>query len=332
VNIAQSSTSDEAPKSSSSSSQTINFPTTSPPSPPGDYLEPNTHFYVAAEPQDILQFLIGVLQEKSVDWCLCPNQYKLKCEAYHHSIRIEFIARIFHTPCPLAMPNDPPRYAVEFQRRFGDGMFYFQLFQEIHDAFSPIEANACPKRRQMRLEAPGLLECPELNIPELKCSRQTTMTDLQALLQMSSCECVDVKVMAIAALADMSANPEFRLLMIENGCAELFINSLNCKYGDVNRCAMTGLSNLISCGKNTPLCDKMLQELSTIQAMEKHAGSKCQKTVRETARAMSYLCDTLKAKAKDDDCIQRIIRSLATSRDNSVRETAAHAQGSLDTK
>lgn len=329
VNLANTSNRMQSPHPTGSvSSQSVNLPTSEPPSPPGGYLEPNTHFFVSAAPADILQLLLRVLDEKSVDWVVCPNSYKLKCEAYLHSMRIEFIARIFHTPCPQALPSDPPRYAVEFQRRFGDGMFFFTLFQEIHDAFAPIEANACPKRRAMRLQSPGILECPSLNIPELKCSRQTTCDDLQALLEMSASDCVDVKVNAIAALADMSANPEFKYIMLEKGCAELFIRCLNCTYGDVHRCAITGLSNLISCGKNKSVCDKIVDESPAIQAIQQHTTSKCQKTVREAARAMDYICKTLKAKVRDDDTVLKCIQSLACSRDNQAREMAKH---SLDT-
>jgi hypothetical protein len=330
ANLADSTNRIQSPHPISTSPQHVVLPTGMPIPPPGGYLEPNSHFFVNGQPEDVLQFLLRVLNEKSVDWTICPNAYKLKCEAYRHSVRIEFIARIFHMQCPEAKPSDPPRFAVEFQRRFGDGMFFFQLYQEIHDSFAPIEANACLKRRALRLQNPGMLECPELNIPELKCSRQTTCDDLQALLEMSSSDCVDVKAMAIAALADMSANPEFKYIMLEKGCAELFIKCLNCTYGDVHRCAITGLSNLISCGKNKSVCNKILDEQPTIAAIEKHATSKCPKTVREAARAMSYLCNTLKLQVKDDDCVKRCIRSLVRSCDTQAREVAKHTLDTMD--
>ena len=103
-----------------------------PPSAPGGYLEPSSHFYVSGidSPQHTFQQLYHLLSEwEDVDCDMCPDGWKMRCEAYRECARVEFLVRLFHTP-------DNPRgeFAVEFQRRFGDGMVFHNLYAEVKKA------------------------------------------------------------------------------------------------------------------------------------------------------------------------------------------------------
>lgn len=115
----------------------VNFsalnPSLEPQCAPCGYMEPNCHFYVNLSALIALQQLVQLLQESSVDCRVIPEEFKIKCQAYKDYQRVEFVVRVF-SPDPNACFSPDKRYAIEFQRRFGDGMKFHTIYRVIKQA------------------------------------------------------------------------------------------------------------------------------------------------------------------------------------------------------
>lgn len=120
-----------------SSSVAVNFsalnPELEPQCAPCGYMEPNCHFYVNLSALSALQQLVHLLQESAVDCRVVPDEFKIKCQAYQDYQRVEFVVRVF-SPDPNACFSPDKRYAIEFQRRFGDGMKFHTIYRTIKQA------------------------------------------------------------------------------------------------------------------------------------------------------------------------------------------------------
>ena len=307
---------------------TSNFMTspapTSPPCPPGGYLEPSSHFFVSAtdNPQSVLQSLYDLLRERQVDCEMCPDGWKMRGEAYRECARVEFLVRLFSTPS-----NARGEYAVEFQRRFGDGMVFHNLYAEVKKAWEGQQSAHSSPVHNRAVMSP--LTCPPLDDqPDMQCCRQEQQTVLKCLLQMCKSECVDVKANAITALAEMSSKPEYKAAMLECGVVEQFIQCLGCTYSDVHRCALTGLANLVSCRRNRITCTAWMQSEKIKHAMCKLITSGCPQVVRECARSFAFIAETLKDQVKDDACFRHCVEKLMKSQDAQAR---MHAQKAAET-
>ena len=296
----------------------------SPPCPPGGYLEPSSHFFVPATdtPRDTLQSLFDLLRERQVDCVMCPDGWKMRGEAYRDCARVEFLVRLFSTP-----ENPRGEYAVEFQRRFGDGMVFHNLYAEVKKAWEGQQsAHSSPSHGRSVMSA---LTCPPLDDqPDMQCCRQEQQTVLKCLLQMCKSDCVDVKANAITALAEMSSKPEYKNAMLEGGVVEQFIQCLGCTYSDVHRCALTGLANLVSCRRNWNTCTVWMQSEKIKHAMCKLISSGCPQVVRECARSFAFIAETLKDQIKDDQCFRHCVEKLMCSEDAQAR---MHAQKAAET-
>jgi hypothetical protein len=138
---------------------------------------------------------------------------------------------------------------------------------------------------------------------------------------MCESDCVDVKLVALTALAELSMNPDYRKCMCASGIADVFINSLTCTYPDIHRTALTGLANLISCTTNVKTCKAFLQCDAAKQSLQALITSKCPQVVRECARSLAMILATLKDTVKDDDCLKHCVEQLsAQCQDSQVQQ------------
>jgi hypothetical protein len=328
-----------APASSSSSASTeaaAAAASSSPLPPPGGYLEPSSHFFVnSSSPLSVLQSLLSILKSSGVDCGLMLPLFKMKCEAYRDCARVEFCVRLF------AIHDERGDFAVEFQRRFGDGMAFHNLYAETKKAFeqqtqaalnsaaadsSPAGAGAEPPPEPIVLSP---LRCPPLDIPEMRCCKQVQCDVLKYLLAMCKSDCVDVKANAITALAEMSSKYEMKEAMLQSGVVDIFLASLSCSYQDVHRCALTGLANLITCRRNTNTCQLWMQKEKVAHMLCKLINSGCPQIVRECARSMELIAETLKDQIKDDVCFRHCVEKLLCSQDVQARQSALKAQETL---
>ena len=353
--------SSDFPASSSSTASTLS-PTPahlsgSPVSPPGGYLEPSSHFFVnSSSPAAVLQSLLSVLQTSGVDCQLHPECFKMKCEAYRDCSRVEFCVRLF------AIGDERGDFAVEFQRRFGDGIAFHSIYADTRKAFeqqtlqqqqSPQTAEQQAAQQSASVSAgssdqaytasspPPLsaapssgsssspLRCPPLDIPEMRCCKQVQCDVLKYLLAMCKSDCVDVKANAITALAEMSSKREMKEAMLQSGAVDIFLQSLSCSYQDVHRCALTGLANLITCRRNTGTCQLWMQKEKMAHMLCKLINSGCPQIVREAARSMELIAETLKDQLKDDVCFRHCVEKLLCSQDLQARQSAQRAQETL---
>jgi hypothetical protein len=296
-----------------------------PPYPPGGYLEPSTHFFVNEISLDTLQVLINVMKENHVDMEVVVGCFLHKCEAYRDCARCEFNIRVF------SIHDERGEYAIEFQRRFGDGMVFYNLYnkckKEMEEYMRKKAGGASPTVRPRALSP---LQCPPLDIPELRCCRQVTKDVLINLTEMCKSDCVDVKANAITALAEMSSKPEMKEPMIQGGLVDIFLDQLGCTYQDVHRCALTGLANLIGCKRNTGTCQAWMQNEKVKHTLCRLVHSGCPQIVRECARSFELLAETLKDQLKDDECFRHCVEQLSCSHDSATRECALRAKEQLD--
>ena len=334
--------------SSSSSASSSSVPAEAGPgAPPGGYLEPSTHFFVnSSSPCAVLDALLGVLKAAGVDCQLHPECFKMKCEAYRDCARVEFCVRLF------SVRDQGADFAVEFQRRFGDGMVFHNLYNEIRKTFielHQLDAPVAPTPRAAASTASSSwssstdqatqsgegeivlspLRCPPLDIPEMRCCKQVQCDVLSYLLQMCRSDCVDVKANAITALAEMSSKCEMKEAMLQSGCVDIFLQSLSCSYQDVHRCALTGLANLIRCCRNTGACQQWMAKEKVAHALCKLITSGCPQIVREAARSMEFIASTLKDQVRDDGCIRYCLDQLACSQDVQARQSAQKIEETL---
>ena len=295
-----------------------------PQSPPGGYLEPNSHFFTAQEPIQTMQLLWSVMKDAKVDCEVMVGLFRVKCEAYRDCARCEFHIRLF------SINDDRGVYAVEFQRRFGDGMVFHNLYAETKKRFDAAARKAAGGSSPPSPVAAAPLQCPPLDMPEMRCCRQVKCDVMKVLIGMANSECVDVKANAITALAEMSSREEMKEPMLESGVADIFIDGLCCSYQDVHRCSLTGLANLIGCGRNTHTCQMWMKTEKTRHALCKLTKSPCPQIVRECARSFEFIAETLKEQVKDDVCFKHCVARLLASQDAETRESALRAQQLVD--
>ena len=293
---------------------------------PGGYLEPSSHFFLPsdADPTETFSSLHSLLLGRQVDCTRCgQDNWKMRCEAYRECARVEFCVRVWSTP-----GDSRGEFAVEFQRRFGDGMVFHNLYAEVKKAWEGVQsAHSSPTNARMALSP---LSCPPLDDqPDMQCCRQEQATVLGYLLSMCKSECVDVKCNAITALAEMSSKPEYKQAMLDSGVQDVFIQSLGCTYSDVHRCALTGLANLVSCRRNTNTCAAWMKSEQIAHAMCKLIKSGCPQVVRECARSVAFIAETLKDSLKDDQCFRHCVEVLQKSPDACARQHAMRAAETL---
>ena len=300
-----------------------------PPTPPGGYLEPSSHFYTDEEPVAVMQRVCAIMKEKRVDCEVMVGLFRVKCEAYRDCARCEFHIRLF------SIGDERGQFAVEFQRRFGDGMVFHNLYAETRKQFDVeqrrkegVAVSSGPSSPTGSSMSP--LRCPPLDVPEMRCCRQVKLDVMKILIGMCSSECVDVKANAITALAEMSSRDEMKESMLESGVADIFIESLCCSYQDVHRCALTGLANLIGCGRNTRTCQLWMRSEKVKHTLCRLIKSGCPQIVRECARSFELIAETLKDQVKDDVCFKHCVERLLCSQDAQTRESALRTQEALN--
>jgi len=323
------------PKHEAYTSQSVNpfeveaevcVPSAEPQTPPGGYLDPNCHFFINTPPQQALNQMHDLLKSKSVDVELWMPCFKLKCQAYRDCASVEFYVRVF-AATEEQRKEHGRLYAVEFQRRFGDGVAFHQLYNEFKQDYLASSSAPSPKNAK----GSNSLQCPSLDLPDMQCCKIQQANVLKSLLSMCESDCVDVKAQAIIALAEMTvnANCELKTAMFECGVVKVFIRSLCCKYSDVHRCAVTGLANMISCRRNYTLCDGLLSNGEALDSISELIRTGCPQVVRECARSFAFLADTMPDKVRNDDCVKNCVQALLSSEDSQAREMAQHVQSTL---
>lgn len=299
-------------------------PSAEPSTPPGGYLDPNCHFFINTPPVEALNQMHDLLKQKNVDvevWWPC---FKLKCHAYRDCSSVEFYVRVFQTTEEQRAEHGR-LYAVEFQRRFGDGMAFHQIYNDFKQSYISSSPSNSPSNTT------NSLACPSLDLPDMQCCKVQQESVLRSLMSMCDSDCVDVKAQAIMALAEMTctANCELKTAMFSLGVVQVFIRGLCCKYTDVHRCAVTGLANMISCRRNYQLCDGILSDAEALDSMSELIRTGCPQVVRECARSFAFLVDTMPDKVRNEPCVKSCVQALLSSEDSQAREMAQHVQTTL---
>jgi hypothetical protein len=83
-----------------------------PPFPPGNYLEPFSHFKSEADPRETLGRALNMLQGFGCDCQFEVVNWRIRCSLYssHDSSELRFFVSIFRSP-------QPGQFVVEMQKR-----------------------------------------------------------------------------------------------------------------------------------------------------------------------------------------------------------------------
>jgi len=329
------------------------------PPPCPSYLEPQSHFFCTVPPpskpmllydtvQQTLQSLhesgVGTVNGSSICTLDCqpaPARFKIVCTAYCPSgIAVPFVVRIYTAD---AKQN---KYCVEFQRRQGDVVRFFQLFrtarariQSTHPLTTPVEprtANpnalgldqpektvARPKQMPMRSwSAPTLPSGSSSFCKEHFCGT------VRSLLQMCSSPCLDIKLQGVLALAELSCSESFESeVLVAEGCCTTFLQCLPDEHEDLHRASLTALANL--CETQRSLCAQLVADERHLDCLLKLARSDTAQVVRQCARIWSScaaalgrgLLDKLPSRHRPSFC--DVVQQL---RKHGCKEVKQHAQ------
>jgi len=287
-------------------------------------LEPNCHFFTNTSPLSVLRDLVSKLEGQSVDCNFSLDSYKIKCIAYRENARVEFVVRVFCASEKVQQGGC--KFAVEFQRRFGEGMFFYQIYRQVKDE---IQAGLSEIRLCTPKDSSRMFECPKLiddSLPPVSLDSQRE--SLKCLQAMCSCECVDVQTQALLALCDLSnQGGQVQQMMIQEGCLELLIACLACEYGDVHRLALTALANLTS-GKNKTVCEQFFHHSTAKSHLKRCTQSECMQVVRESARAAANLADALGESCMNNEEFKVCVEQLTNCSDKLAQK---HVLSLMDT-
>jgi len=286
-------------------------PEIEPPSVPGGYLEPSHHFVSRTSAKVLFneaETVLELLQE--IDFTSTPPEYKIKCCAYRAGeARVPFVVRVFR----LDSDMNGKRYAVEFQRRSGDLLYFSEIWAKSirHFLGKGLVENGKP------LPALPVRTLPKLDV---EVSEEQLVSALKCLLQMASSSCSDVKSQAVQALAKMSIeDPKVQQVMIDQGCLDTFLDSLKSELEDIHRCAVSGLANL---GLNREgVCHTIAQKGGVQSLCLLVSSTNVPQVLRECSRSLRVVATALGQNMVCSE-VRRTVASLSCSQDAFVRQQA----------
>eukprot|EP00455_Lapot_gusevi_P024107 TRINITY_DN2501_c0_g1_i4.p1 TRINITY_DN2501_c0_g1~~TRINITY_DN2501_c0_g1_i4.p1 ORF type:complete len:437 (+),score=52.64 TRINITY_DN2501_c0_g1_i4:127-1437(+) len=197
-------------------------------------LEP-THV-VSSQPAFVLiNCLLEYLRDRQVEVTLNLPKYGLKCIYYHRYYEIVFRVRVYQSATEQNM------VVLEFQRRSGDGLGFYDLFNQcVEYLVQQSMITPPPQIPKFRAE-------PESS-PLAGDDEEPLATDaidvIQHLLNMAGSEYSDVQYEAMRALADLSDSERNQRVLLEQGGWQAASRGLLSSCYDVHRCAASTLANL----------------------------------------------------------------------------------------
>lgn len=297
-----------------------------PPQAPA-WLEPNSHFFCSCPPPttpstlyDTVHATLQSLHEGNSASAICtldctptPTRYKLSCTAYqrHSGAATPFIVRIF------AADVDSHKYCVEFQRRQGDVVHFYELFRTARTRIQA--AHPCDDAEQAPVaEADSALSMQSLDaalaIPQLQLrswaapslpveetgtgsfAKEHICETVRSLLQMCASPCIDIKLQGTLALAELTCSPSFDDAMknsqfnlhetlIAEGCFQLFLDCLPIEEEGLHRASLMALANLME--TQSHLCAQVVRDEKSLARLYALTSSNANQVVRECARILS---------------------------------------------
>lgn len=246
----------------------------------GGYLEPHYHFYSQTSDnlmKKVRDVLNAAKREFHIDIEEITEKFRFNCEYYSAggSSYIPFVVRIFRV-------NHRPELAVEFQRRKGDQVQFFKIYQTCMSHFNQMGVVFDPdaqNRRESRF-APKHEEI----------SPEQSQETIQCLLQMLSSEYVDVQSEAIQALTELAAGAAMRHALIQSGAVSLLVKASQSNCEDVHRCAVTSLAHLTSIAD---ACAVVSKEGGLDAAIKLASTTRTPQVQRECTRLLSNVAQTL---------------------------------------
>jgi len=254
--------------------------------------------------------VLTFLHQLQVDVKPKHDQFKIKCCAYRACARLSFYVHVF-SMSPVNASTTEKRYAVEFQRRSGDALFFSEIYRQAKRNLSEQHLILIEKSKGSTVQEK---QVPQLDAPvTVDQVRQTTKN----LLQMVASKCADIKAQAIVALADLTASdPKVKDMMIQEGVLDAMIEELSSPAADVHRCAVTAVANLAF--ERDQVCG-LLQEKGAVKILLQLAHSETAQVVRECARILANVGQTLGKKICDTE-FKSTLKHIRGCPDSRARE------------
>lgn len=302
-----------------------------PPCPPGNHLEACYHFFSDTAAKSLLEHVRCSLGSLGCDVQVRAPKFKLKCTAYSpQGVRCPFVVRVFtnqakHQGAAGAAQGarvgaaGTGSYAVEFQRRAGDIMYFSQLYQLAMDKIgklcvlftSPnVSAGLCalpppPQAVGRSVSAPPVVTRSPVDLdlcvnrlPKdcVEVTPQEVHETLGCLIKMCRSKCTDVRVRAFESIMGLSSTDAYRQHMChESGVCDALMAAIKSPVEDMQSCAVTAVANL------TRLHQKLGQKLCEregIPALISAAKSTTRHVMRESSRALANLAEGLGSHCK----------------------------------
>ena len=305
------------------------------------WLEPNSHFFCTcpapsstpAHLYDTVQSVLQSLHEGvngangicTLDMTPKPDRYKLNCTAYqrHSGAATPFIVRIFTSN------SSANKFCVEFQRRQGDIVLFYELFRtartriqsaypcadekQTNDASLPSQSPSTQFDALNLQSLDSSLSIPQLSLrswsaPPLPVesgssfSKDHMCETVRSLLAMCSSSCLDIKLQGVLALADLSCTNGFdqamkscsfdmREALVAEGCFQLFLDCLPHDHAELHRASLMALANIVEAQSH--LCKQVVSDEKSLTRLYVLTGSQTHQVVRECGRFLSACASTL---------------------------------------
>jgi hypothetical protein len=286
-----------------------------PPEVPGGYLEPCSHFISRSSPARLFSELKTCFETQQ---CLAtgkidlttvkPEKFKLVCVAYKPGeCSLPFMARVF----ALDRDGSGKRYAVELQRRSGDVLHFW-------DVWSVCRSYFVSKGLTQAVKAPSVARPPPPQL-DVEVTPEQIQSTVQCLREMALSDCIDVKSQAIQALSKLSiADSRIQRVMINEGCVDTLLKSIDCKLEDVHRCAVSALANLSH--DNVSVCEFIARKNGIKLVCSLVTTSKTLQVHRECLRMLNSVLKS--ASASVDQEVLKAVKRLCHSSDRELSKNA----------
>jgi len=323
-----------------------------PPAPKGGFVEEGSSLALSphCKPRDVFLAVMCFLREKNLDCVPKEEKFKLCCATYVGHEKTFFKCRIFALPVK--------RYLLEFQRRSGNAVLFYDLFRETarflqqqhmlaDDAVvpspppgSPLSVQPLPlSLRDDALAPPSLTAPPSPVASPADLDPSKAKGAVRSLCEMGKSPYRDVRRQALRSLASFSSDTGLQKVLREEGAFDIFVAALSAECEDANRCAISGLANLAKSQEIS--CRQLVQQgcvrhlLSTVRQKGGNGGTKgfTPQVVREIARLLVNVreklgreilprCDKVDAQAECVAEAREALHSLMCSSDPVVRQHA----------
>jgi len=125
-------------------------------------------------------------------------------------------------------------------------------------------------------------------------SASAVQKSVDSLVEMAMSDCTDIKSQAIQMLCSLTSESAYCDALVN--CAGGVKSLLNClahKNEDVHRCALTALANLTDAKKRQGVCGSIIESPAFGSVMDAHVSSPNRQIVREAARAIANVADSV---------------------------------------